>query len=223
MSDRDPRRQSREIRESLERHDREQLIDILTHVFRHYVMQGDPPVVRRAAAADDLTGLSFAQVIERLQLRTSLPELQLFEVQGGRVSVRIGGQLVPLEAPQGAGAAAPVAPPPSVAPPPAASAAAPAPAPAPRGAPSVSVTPLATPRAIANRGATASSAAPAARPAGAPPAPATAGPPAAAPNGAAPGGPAPGGAAAAPTPAARPAPREERDDGGGRFSLLEID
>src|SRR5262245_13050969 len=102
MSDRDPRRQSREIREALERHDREQLIDILTHLFRHYVMQGDPPVARRAAPAEDLGGMSFAQIIEHLQLRGApgVPELQLFEVHNGRVSLRLGNQLVPIEAPR---------------------------------------------------------------------------------------------------------------------------
>ena len=41
MSDRhDPRRQTREIQEALSRYDREQLIDILVHVFRTYVLEG---------------------------------------------------------------------------------------------------------------------------------------------------------------------------------------
>ena len=40
MSDRhDLRRQTREIREALSRFEPEQLIDILTHIFRQYVME----------------------------------------------------------------------------------------------------------------------------------------------------------------------------------------
>lgn len=118
MSDRhDLRRQTREIHEALSRFERDQLVDILTHVFRIYVMEGaalaPPPP---AAIGDELAGLSFAQVIERLQLRLDLPELQLFEVQGGRVSVRLDGRLQPLEIPTGR----PEAPARSALPPPAA-------------------------------------------------------------------------------------------------------
>lgn len=102
MSDRhDLRRQTREIQEALSRYDRDQLIDILVHVFRTYVLEGASlsSAAVSPSAADDLQGLSFAQVIERLQLRLELPELQLFELQGGRVSVRVDGRSVPLELP----------------------------------------------------------------------------------------------------------------------------
>lgn len=120
MSDRnDLRRQTREIHEALSRFEREQLVDILTHVFRTYVMEGaslaPPPP---AALGDELAGLSFAQVIERLQLKLDLPELQLFEVQGNRVSVKIDGRPQPLETPTSrAEAPARNAPPPAAAPP----------------------------------------------------------------------------------------------------------
>lgn len=115
MSDRhDLRRQTREIHEALGRFDREQLLDILTHIFRVYVVEGanlaaPPP----AALSDELSGLSFAQLIERLQLRLDLPELQAFEVQGGRVSVRVDGRLIPLEA--AASRSDPPVPPPALA------------------------------------------------------------------------------------------------------------
>lgn len=100
MSDRhDLRQKSREIGEALDRFDREQLVDILTHIFRLYVMEGASLAPPPSAIADELAGLSFASLIERLQLRLDLPELGLFEVQGNRVSVRIDGRLVPLEAP----------------------------------------------------------------------------------------------------------------------------
>ena len=96
MSDRiDPRRQTREIREALGRYEPEQLLDILTHVFRQYVVDGSAPPPMQLQ--DELSGLSFAQVIERLQLRLDLPELRLFEIQAGRVMVRVDGRLYPLE------------------------------------------------------------------------------------------------------------------------------
>ncbi len=96
MSDRiDPRRQTREIREALSRFEPDQLLEILTHVFRQYVVEGGAPPAMQLQ--DELSGLSFAQVIERLQLRLDLPELRLFELQGGRVMVRVDGRLQPLE------------------------------------------------------------------------------------------------------------------------------
>ncbi|MCS6913100.1 MAG: hypothetical protein RMK29_01770 [Myxococcales bacterium] len=102
MSDHDLRRQAEEIRRALERYDRDQLVEILVHVFRGYVMEGTLPVAPPAVSPpglDELQGLSFAQVIERLQLRLDLPELAAFEVAGGRVSLRVGGRLVPVEPP----------------------------------------------------------------------------------------------------------------------------
>ncbi|HMU39402.1 MAG TPA: hypothetical protein PKE31_10345 [Pseudomonadota bacterium] len=96
MSDRiDPRRQTKEIREALARFEPEQVLDILTHVFRQYVVEGSsaPPIQMQ----DELAGLNFVQIIERLQLRLDVPELRLFEVQAGRVMVRLDGRLHPLE------------------------------------------------------------------------------------------------------------------------------
>lgn len=228
MSDRhDLRRQTKEIQDALSRYEREQLIDILVHVFRTYVLEGASLAAAPVASStgDDFAGLSFAQVIERLQLRLELPELQLFEVQGGRVQVRVDGRLQPLELPAARNDGAShlqVAVTPAGAPP--------AAAPTPR-APGVevrevvippsAVPPQAPAQASSSRpdprpGAVrATSAASSARPAASPaatPAPAT------------------GGTAASPPPAAPAAPaKPERapeptgTSGGGRFGLLEID
>ena len=100
MSDRhDLRRQTREIREALSRFEPEQLVDILTHIFRQYVMDGAAAPASSVTLQDELQGLSFPQLIERLQLRLDLPELRLLEVTGTRVMARVEGRLVPLEVP----------------------------------------------------------------------------------------------------------------------------
>ena len=87
-----------DIRDSLEKFPREALVEILTYVFKEYVVEGAAPVSSsQAAVRDELEGLSFAEVIQRLQLRLDLPELALFEVQGDRVSVKIGGRSLPID------------------------------------------------------------------------------------------------------------------------------
>lgn len=229
MSDRhDLRRQTKEIQDALSRYEREQLIDILVHVFRTYVVEGAPLSTGSVgpSSGDDLSGLSFAQVIERLQLRLDLPELQLFEVQGGRVQVRLDGRLQPLEvqAPRSDGsshlqvAVTPASPPPTAA------------APPPR-SPGVEVREVVIPPSSvpAQVPAHASSSRPEPRPGAvrATSAPSTARPAA---SGQAPAAP-PVAAGAAPAPAAAPAAPAKADrpaeptgtSPGGRFGLLEID
>ena len=227
MSDRiDPRRQTREIREALGRYEPEQLLDILTHVFRQYVVDGSAPPPMQLQ--DELSGLSFAQVIERLQLRLDLPELRLFEIQAGRVMVRIDGRLYPLETAESRPEPLPVQrvvsmQPMAPAAPPAPAAAPPAPAqgPAPAaenrdaapGVHSVGHASAARPQPAAQPARPSPTAAPAARPM------APAARPAATPSQA------PAAQAAAPAAPARPekAQTEKNDSPGGRFGLLEID
>lgn len=227
MSDRiDPRRQTREIREALGRYEPEQLLDILTHVFRQYVVDGSAPPPMQLQ--DELSGLSFAQVIERLQLRLDLPELRLFEIQAGRVMVRIDGRLYPLETAESRPEPLPVQrvvsmQPMAPAAPPAPAAAPPAPAqgPAPAaenrdaapGVHSVGHASAARPQPAAQPARPSPTAAPAARPT------APAARPAATPSQA------PAAQAAAPAAPARPekAQTEKNDSPGGRFGLLEID
>ncbi len=100
MPDRpDLRKIAADIREALESYPREALADILTYVFQAYVVEGMPTVAAtQPERLQELEGLSFADVISALQTRLDLPELSLFEVSGGRVSVRVGGQLVPIGA-----------------------------------------------------------------------------------------------------------------------------
>ncbi|MCG8420035.1 MAG: hypothetical protein MJE77_19065 [Proteobacteria bacterium] len=93
------------IREALAECDRESLLDILTFVFKEYVIEGPPPLlVNQVERLPDLEGLSFAQLISALQTRLDHAELSLFQVDGDRVSVRVGGTLAPIGV-QGAGSA----------------------------------------------------------------------------------------------------------------------
>ena len=93
----DLRRIATDIREALGSYPPEALVDILTYVFQAYVVEGAPtvhaPPIERIA---DLEGMGFADLIHTLQLRLDIPELSLFEVANGRVSVRVGGELVAL-------------------------------------------------------------------------------------------------------------------------------
>ena len=126
----DLRRIAGDIREALSSYPREALVDILTYVFQAYVVEGAPVVVApQPERLTDLEGLGFAELVQALQVRLEVPELSLFEVAAGRVSVRLGGELHPVvmgadqrraaQAPLPAPAPAPVvaapAPPPPVA------------------------------------------------------------------------------------------------------------
>ena len=115
----DLRRIAGDIREALSSYPREALVDILTYVFQAYVVEGAPAVhAPEPERLAELEGLGFAELVQALQLRFELPELSLFEVANGRVSVRLGGELHPivLAADQRRAAQAPL-PPPAATPP----------------------------------------------------------------------------------------------------------
>src|SRR5215475_8068585 len=123
----DLRKIAGDIREALATYPREALVDILTYVFQAYVVEGAPVVhAPQPERLAELEGLAFPELVQALQVRLEVPELSLFEVQAGRVSIRLGGELHPvvMGADQRRAVAAPL--------PPAAAAqpAAPAPAPA---------------------------------------------------------------------------------------------
>src|SRR5512147_2781150 len=93
----DLRKIATDIKEALATYPREALVDILTYVFQAYVVEGAPVVsAPQLERLQELEGQSFAEVIQTLQLRLDLPELSLFDVSGGRVSVRVNGELQPL-------------------------------------------------------------------------------------------------------------------------------
>jgi|GEM_PF-1478826 len=95
----DLRKISGNIREALADFDREALLEILTYVFKEYVVEGPPPMlISQHEKLEDLAGLSFAQLMSTLQTRLEHPELGLFAVEGNTVTVRAGGNRVPLQA-----------------------------------------------------------------------------------------------------------------------------
>jgi len=102
-----------EIRSALDGYQRQDLVEVLTYVFKEYVVEGASVLPSGSGAALDarteLEGMTFAQVVTWLQRHLDLPELSQFEVEGTRVSLRSGGRAVPVEAPR----AEPVAPPPA--------------------------------------------------------------------------------------------------------------
>ena len=97
----DLRRMVGEIRQALDAYPREQLQEILAYVFKEYVVEGAATPTGAMAmleARTELEGLSFAELITWLQLHLDVPELALFDVQNGRVSVRVGARVVELTA-----------------------------------------------------------------------------------------------------------------------------
>ena len=100
------------IREALADCERDALLDILTFVFKEYVVEGPPPLLAsQVERLPDLENLSFGDLIGALQTRLPHPELSLFEVHDGQVLVRVGGILTPLTPPERRGSSP--APPPA--------------------------------------------------------------------------------------------------------------
>ena len=94
----DLRQIAENIREALSEYDRDALLEMLTYVFKEYVVEGPPPVlISQVDGIADLAQMSFAQLIETLQQRLDHPELELFRVNGDQVLVRAGGALTPLD------------------------------------------------------------------------------------------------------------------------------
>lgn len=82
-----------QMRSALERYSKEELIDLMTHIIRVYVMEDTlpgTPDVHRPQAPEELARLSFPQLLVRLQMMLQLDELARFRVSGDDVFVTIG-------------------------------------------------------------------------------------------------------------------------------------
>jgi len=89
-----------EIAESLERMERDQLVELLSDLIKIYVIEGTSTVVDpTSATVTHPAGHpgNFARLISDLKARFDLPELDYFRVEGNRVSITIGEQTFPLE------------------------------------------------------------------------------------------------------------------------------
>ncbi len=118
------------MKAALENYSKEELIDLMTHIVRTYVVEGTLPLQGDEKPADEalgkLAGLSFPEVVMHLQMRLDHREWSHFSVSGNDVWVDNGSQRVSVtgrRAPQPAGRAASgpapsqPAPPPDYAPP----------------------------------------------------------------------------------------------------------
>ena len=84
-----------EMHESLSSFSKEELIDILTHLVRTYVIEGIGPLKPELTVVDfprHLRDLGFAQLIEQLKLHVDIPELNHFTIVGNEVFVEIQGE-----------------------------------------------------------------------------------------------------------------------------------
>jgi hypothetical protein len=90
-----------DIAGSLERMERDQLVELLSDLIKIYVIEGATPASvapnSATAVAQPVRPIGFAQLISDLKARFDLPELDYFRVEGDRVSVTVGEQTFPLE------------------------------------------------------------------------------------------------------------------------------
>ena len=103
MSDRrDFSRNAQQMREALDQYSREELVDLLTHLVRVYVIEGDgggPVEASAPAGLEAMRGLTFAQLVLHLQMNLPHEGLRQLQVSGGRVWVSEGGTEITLTAP----------------------------------------------------------------------------------------------------------------------------
>ncbi len=96
---RDFGRMALDLREALDTYSREELADLLTHIVRVYVIEGNSSVSmdgQASAGMQDMQNLSFAQVILRLQMSLPHEELRRLQVSGSRVWVESQGREIAL-------------------------------------------------------------------------------------------------------------------------------
>ena len=85
--------QHEQIKSALQRYSKEELVDLMEHLLRIYVLNEPVKLDSQASKPEsvkDLSGLSFAQVISLLQNSLELDELAKFRVTPYTVYVSIG-------------------------------------------------------------------------------------------------------------------------------------
>ena len=87
-----------DIAHAVRRMDRPELVELLAELVRIYVIEGTAIAApEREVVAFEAGGRSFAAVIADLKAQRRFPELEHFRVEGDRVSVVVGDQVVRLE------------------------------------------------------------------------------------------------------------------------------
>lgn len=101
-----------EIRAALERYSKEELVDLMEHLIRIYVLN-DPvkldSTIKKPDTLKELSGYSFSQVLAMLKTTLDLDELDLFRTTPITTYVNIGGMELDINGPAPTAAAAPVA------------------------------------------------------------------------------------------------------------------
>jgi hypothetical protein len=88
-----------EMKVALQRYSKEELVDLLTHIVKTYVIEGTLPLETNAGRQQSeahLATLSFPELVLHLQMRLDHREWQQFSVSGDDVFVESGGQRLSL-------------------------------------------------------------------------------------------------------------------------------
>ncbi len=81
------------MRDALARYGKEELIDVMTHILRVYVLEENAPLtpdVDQPQAFEELARLTFPQLILHLQMSLEHEELGAFRVSGSDIFIRLG-------------------------------------------------------------------------------------------------------------------------------------
>lgn len=91
-----------QMKAALEQYSKEELVDLLTHIVKTYVVEGTLPLkpdIGVRTGDEHLAKLSFPELILHLQLRLDHREWSMFSVSGEDVWVATGGQRINLTGP----------------------------------------------------------------------------------------------------------------------------
>lgn len=105
-----------QMKAALDRYSKEELVDLLTHIVKTYVVEGTLPLkpdVGQQQSDAHLARLSFPELVLHLQMRLDHREWNQFSVSGDDVFVESGGQRISLTSRR---SSLPTAPPPSAPP-----------------------------------------------------------------------------------------------------------
>lgn len=83
------------VRVGLERYSKEELIELVHYLTRAYVVEGTIPFKAETAPVNiprSLRELDFPGLIGQLKIQLGLPELELFQISEGQVTVMLGGR-----------------------------------------------------------------------------------------------------------------------------------